>query len=164
VTQGIDTGFLVAAEVAEHTEHQSARLKFQYFRDAGNRFALAPQVLADFVHGVTDPKRLAQPLTMEVALERAEIWWDSPEVDQVGSDALSMRTFFVWMRQHRLGRKRILDTLLASTSARHPAVLETGVRRRLRCKEMNCAAIGGLTHFQLAVTISDRLSTDAHAL
>ena len=115
MTQGIDTGFLVAAEVPEHTEHQSARLKFQYFRDAGNRFALAPQVLADFVHGVTDPKRLAQPLTMEVALERAEIWWDSPEVDQVGSDALSMRTFFVWMRQHRLGRKRILDTLLAST-------------------------------------------------
>lgn len=67
------------------------------------------------MHVVTDPKRFTQPLTIDAALERAEIWWDSPEVDQVGSDALSMHTFFVWMRQHHLGRKRILDTLLAST-------------------------------------------------
>lgn len=112
---GIDTGFLVAAEVAEHADHAAARLKFQHFRAAGDRFALAPQVLAEFVHVVTDPKRFSQPLTMEAALERAEIWWESPEVDQIGADAFSMSTFFVWMRQHRLGRKRILDTLLAST-------------------------------------------------
>lgn len=52
---------------------------------------------------------------MEAALERAEMWWESPEVDQLGPDALSVRTFFLWMRQHCLGRKRILDTLLAST-------------------------------------------------
>ena len=74
MTHGIDTGFLVAAEVAERAEHQSARLKFQHFRDTGDRFALAPQVLAEFVHVVTDPMRFAQPLTMEAALERAEIW------------------------------------------------------------------------------------------
>lgn len=115
MTHGIDTGFLVAAEVVEHADHHATRLKFQAFRAAGDRFALAPQVLAEFVHVVTDPKRFAQPLTMEAALERAELWWASPEVDQVGSDALSMRTFFIWMHQHRLGRKRILDTLLAST-------------------------------------------------
>lgn len=115
MTHGIDTGFLVAAEVAEHPDHQTARQKFQSFRAAGDRFALVPQVLAEFVHVVTDPKRFTQPLTMEQALERAELWWESPEVDQLDSDAFSVRTFFHWMRQHRLGRKRILDTLLAST-------------------------------------------------
>lgn len=67
------------------------------------------------MHVVTDPKRFSQPLTMEAALEPAEIWWESPEVDQIGADAFSMSTFFVWMRQHHPGRKRILDTLLAST-------------------------------------------------
>ncbi|MFM2168816.1 MAG: hypothetical protein RIS79_3187 [Verrucomicrobiota bacterium] len=103
MTLGIDTGFLVAAEVAEHADHASARLKFQQFRAAGDHFALAPQVLAEFVHEVTDPKRFSQPLTMEAALERAEIWWESPEVDQIGADTLSMSTFFAWMRQHRLG-------------------------------------------------------------
>ncbi len=115
MTHGIDTVFLVAAEVAEHPDHQAARQKFQSFRAAGDRFALVPQVLAEFVHVVTDPKRFTQPLTVDQALERAEIWWESPEVDQLGSDAFSVRTFFGWMRKHRLGRKRILDTLLAST-------------------------------------------------
>ena len=112
---GIDTGFLVAAEVLEHPDHQSARQKLQDFRTAGDRFALAPQVLAEFIHVVTDPKRFTQPLTMKSALERAEIWWKSPEVDQLSSDAFSIPTFFAWMSQHRLGRKRILDTMLAAT-------------------------------------------------
>ncbi len=94
MTHGIDTGFLVAAEVQEHPDHSSARLRFQQFRAAGDRFALAPQVLAEFVHVVSDPKRFSMPLSMEAALERAEIWWESPEVDQIGADALSMPTFF----------------------------------------------------------------------
>ena len=94
MTHGIDTGYLVAAEVAEHPDHQAARQKFLSFRATGDRFALVPQVLAEFVHVVTDPKRFTQPLTMEQALERAEIWWESPEVDQLGSDAFSVRTFF----------------------------------------------------------------------
>lgn len=137
MTLGIDTGFLVAAEVAEHADHASARLKFQQFRAAGDRFALAPQVLAEFVHVVTDPKRFSQPLTMEAALERAEIWWESPEVDQIGADTLSMSTFFAWMRQHRLGRKRILDTLLASTFR------EAGVQSILTTNSRDFAVLGG---------------------
>ena len=130
MTHGIDTGFLVAAEVAEHPDHQAARQKFLSFRATGDRFALVPQVLAEFVHIVTDPKRFTQPLTMNQALERAEIWWESPEVDQLGSDAFSVRTFFDWMRQHRLGRKRILDTLLASTfrEAGIKSILTTNAR------------------------------------
>ncbi|HCN27908.1 MAG TPA: hypothetical protein DIT64_03820 [Verrucomicrobiales bacterium] len=71
MTIGIDTGFLVAAEVAEHPDHQVARLKIQQSRSAGDRFALAPQVMAEFLHVVTDPKRFSQPLSMEAALERA---------------------------------------------------------------------------------------------
>lgn len=54
---------------------------------------------------------------MDAALERAELWWNSPEVDQINSDMGSMHTFFSWMREHRLGRKRILDTMLASVFA-----------------------------------------------
>ena len=74
MTHRIDTGFLVAGEVAEHPDHQAARQKFQSFRAAGDRFALVPQVLAEFVHVVTDPKRFTLPLTMEQALERAELF------------------------------------------------------------------------------------------
>ncbi len=52
---------------------------------------------------------------MDAALSRAEIWWTSGEVRQVVPNAVTMVEFFTWMREHRLGRKRILDTLLAAT-------------------------------------------------
>jgi predicted nucleic acid-binding protein len=137
MTHGIDTGFLVAAEVAEHPEHQSARQKLQQFRAAGDRFALASQVLAEFVHVVTDAKRFSQALTMDAALERAEAWWESPEVDQLGSDLASVRTFFLWMRQHRLGRKRILDTMLAS------AFREANISSLLTTNSRDFTVLGG---------------------
>lgn len=94
-------------------------------------------MLAEFVHVVTDPKRFSQPLTVNQALERAEIWWESSEVDQLGSDAFSLRTFFDWMRQHRLGRKRILDTLLASTFR------EAGLQSILTTIARDFAVLGG---------------------
>ena len=60
-------------------------------------------------------------------------------MDQVGSDALSMRTFFGWMRQHRLGRKRILDTLLASTFR------EVGVSSILTTNSRDFSVLGDFT-------------------
>ncbi len=61
MTHGFDTGFLVAAEVTGHVEHQAARARLAALRAAGDRFAIAPQVLAEFVHVVTDPKRFSEP-------------------------------------------------------------------------------------------------------
>jgi predicted nucleic acid-binding protein len=76
---------------------------------------LAPQVLSEFVHIVSDERRFARPLTASQALARAELWWHAQEVVQVYPDADSVRLFFDWMRQYRLGRKRLLDTFLAAT-------------------------------------------------
>src|SRR5205085_2362279 len=84
-------------------------------RQKGDRFALTSQVLSEFVHVVTDAKRFAAPLTMPQALERAQIWWDASEVDRVWSDESTLLWFFTAMTKYRLGRKRVLDTLLAGT-------------------------------------------------
>jgi len=115
VTHGFDTTFLVAAEVVGHSDHAAARSRLHALRSAGDDFAIAPQVLAEFVHVVTDPARFSSPLSMDAALSRAESWWSSGEVRQILPNALTMAEFFTWMRQHRLGRKRILDTLLGAT-------------------------------------------------
>lgn len=93
MTHGFDTSFLVAAEVAEHAEHPAARARLQALRQAGDTFALAPQVLAEFVHLITDAKRFSQPLAMNEALDRAEIWWNAPEIEQITPDAEAMRLF-----------------------------------------------------------------------
>ena len=70
---GLDTGFLVAAEVTEHGEHTGARATLVRLLAGGDRIALAPQVLAEFIHIVTDPRRFIQPLDMTTARQLAQI-------------------------------------------------------------------------------------------
>ena len=58
---GLDTGFLVAAEVREHAEHAGARVTLAQVLSAGDVIAIAPQVLAEFIHGMTPPARVSEP-------------------------------------------------------------------------------------------------------
>jgi len=112
---GLETSFLVAVEVSSHDEHAACRARLQKFLKAEDQFALAPQVLAEFIHIVTDPKRFSSPLTMEQAIERAEIWWNATEVIHAFPTAESTLLFLGWVEEFKLGRKRLLDTMLAST-------------------------------------------------
>src|SRR4051794_39272500 len=112
---GLDTGFLVAAEVAEHAEHTDARAALNKVVSAGDFIDIAPTVLAEFIHIVTDPRRFTQPLDMTAACQVAQQWWGSRDVIQVFPDSGATQQFFTWLAQFSLGRKRLLDTLLAAT-------------------------------------------------
>jgi predicted nucleic acid-binding protein len=124
---GLDTGFLVAAEVAEHAEHSAAHAALARLVAAGDLIAVAPQVLAEFIHIVTDPRRFGQPLDMTAARQLAEQWWTARQVVQVFPNDPATRQFLVWVQQFSLGRKRLLDTLLAATCAEAgiPSLLTT---------------------------------------
>lgn len=115
MTHGFDTSFLVAAEVAEHPEHDGVWRRIRELKAQGDRFALTAPVLAEFVHVVTDARRFEQPLTMEQALIEARKWLDASDVEHVAPDDDAMKWFLDAMAQHRLGRKRVLDTMLAAT-------------------------------------------------
>jgi predicted nucleic acid-binding protein len=52
---GLDTGFLGAAEVSAHATHADARATLAQVLTAGDFIAISPQVLAEFIHVVTDP-------------------------------------------------------------------------------------------------------------
>jgi predicted nucleic acid-binding protein len=112
---GLDTGFLVAAEVVEHSDHLAARETLARLFSAGDSIALAPQVLAEFIHIVTDSRRFARPFEMTDAIRMAEQWWTAREVTRVFPNEAATWQFLTWLRQHSLGRKRLLDTLLAAT-------------------------------------------------
>ncbi|MFP4432338.1 MAG: hypothetical protein ACOCW6_01305 [Spirochaetota bacterium] len=112
---GLDTTVLVQLELADHEMHaRAARLRDRLLGE-GCSFALAPQVLAEFVHIVSDSRRFVNPAPVPRALEQSERWWNAEEITRVfpGPDAVS--TFHRWMRDAELGRNRILDTLLAAT-------------------------------------------------
>ncbi len=112
---GIDTGFLVAVEVAEHADHTAARATVARLVAGGDRIALAPQILAEFMHVVTDTRRFSNPLDMDQALHLAEQWWTAQDAERVFPDDAATRQFLAWVQQFQLGRKRLLDTLLAAT-------------------------------------------------
>jgi predicted nucleic acid-binding protein len=113
---GIDTTFLVEVEIKEVPGHEAARAWLDdALAGSSQPLPLAPQVLTEFVHVVTDPRRFAQPLTMEQALAKALGWWEAREVKPVYPTLDSTRLALSWLRQHRLGRKRLLDTQLAAT-------------------------------------------------
>ena len=136
---GVDTTFLVQLELRELPGHQRAHaLLRRDVLDAGVPLALVPQVLAEFIHVTTDPRRFQQPLTVEAALDKARFWWEAAEVQPVFPSAQSTSLFLEWMRLHQLGRKRILDTQLAAT------LWTAGVRRLLTTNPADFQIFSGL--------------------
>lgn len=122
--RGVDTTFLVLLEIREAPGHDQAQeFLARSVLQAEQPVALAPQVLAEFIHIATDPNRFEHPLPMEEALRKTDLWWNAEEVRQISPDAGAVTLFTHWMTRYRLGRKRILDTLLAATYA------AAGVRR-----------------------------------
>ncbi len=112
---GADTTFLVQLEIREMPEHSRAHELLQReVLDRGEELALAPQVLAELMHIVTDPRRFQHPLSMAQALEKAHFWWHAREVRHVYPTAESTTLFLDWIGRFTLGRKRLLDTQLAA--------------------------------------------------
>ncbi len=111
----VDTDFLVAVEIRDHVFHRPADGLLSRLLDEGHELAVTPQTLAEFIHVVTDAKRLVMPLAVDEAVERAERWWQAREVVRMLPNAGSTRDWMDLLRHHRLGRKRLLDTMLAAT-------------------------------------------------
>ena len=121
---GIDTNFLLQLELEELPSHSATDALFdRHARDAGFALAVTAQVLAEFVHVATDPRRFVRPLSMTEALRRSEFWWNAGDTSPIFPTSDSLRRYHEWMGTYHLGRKRILDTMLAATL--HTA----GVRR-----------------------------------
>jgi predicted nucleic acid-binding protein len=113
---GIDTTFLIQLELREVPGHAAARLWLdEALAKHPQPLAVAPQVLTEFIHVVTDSRRFESPLSMDEALAKAQGWWEASEVKPVYPTLDSTRLAMLWLRQHRLGRKRLFDTQLAAT-------------------------------------------------
>lgn len=136
MTHGIDTDFLVAAEIRDHPFHSQADALLTELLTSGHDLALAPQTLAEFIHIVTDGKRMPRPLQMEEAIRRANHWWQAAEVVRVFPNGESAIDFLAWLQRHALGRKRLLDTLLATTFHR------SGIRRIITNNERDYRVFG----------------------
>ena len=112
---GVDTTFLVQLELVELPAHQAAHALLQReILQPKAALLLAPQVLAEFIHVVSDPRRFQKPLAASEAVAKARFWWNAAEVQHVFPTDASTALFLDWMQRFQLGRKRILDTQLAA--------------------------------------------------
>lgn len=127
---GIDTAFLVETSILEHPGHAAARETLDRHLADGDVFVMAPQVVAELVHVITDAHRFARPLDMPAALETARGWWNGRETERISPTPDSLTRFWEWMDRFDLGRKRILDTMLAATYFSHGirTILSTNAR------------------------------------
>jgi predicted nucleic acid-binding protein len=134
---GADTTLLVHLEIAESPEHARAhaflRREILAPRD---QLAIAPQVLSEFIHVVTDQRRFQKPLTIQEAIAKSRFWWNAVEVRRVYPTAESTELFHDWLTKYSLGRKRLLDTQLAST------LFTAGVRRIVSSNARDFAVFG----------------------
>jgi len=114
MTYAADTDFLVAVEVRGHQFHRAASDLLARLLAGGHEIGVTPQALAEFIHVATDPRRLPDPMTVGEAIDRAERWWQARETVRIFPDFSSTLGWLDLLRRHRLGRKRLLDAMLAA--------------------------------------------------
>jgi predicted nucleic acid-binding protein len=112
---GIDTSFLIAWAIPEHPDHTTCRQLSSEAARQGRQFGLTIGILAEFVHVATDPKRFSKPLTMAEAIQIADFWSQAGEVTLLPQAADTCQQSLAWLQKHRLGRKRVLDPVIAAT-------------------------------------------------
>jgi predicted nucleic acid-binding protein len=112
--RGVDTSFLVELAVTSSPAHEKVQRCFDLVLLEGANLVLTAPILAEFVHVTTDAKRFPKPLSMTEALQKAMEYWYAVETQRLHSTDETVQQFLRWMDQHRLGRKRVLDTMFAA--------------------------------------------------
>lgn len=112
---GLDTSILVAHVIAEHPQHGASQRWLDEEIARNQTFAITSGILAEFIHVVTDGRRFETPLAIPEALERAAFWSEAREVTLLMADDAVNALWLKWLADFQLGRKRLLDTLIAST-------------------------------------------------
>ncbi len=112
---GVDTSFLVAWAIHEHPNHSQCRLLLEEAAANRETFGLTSGIFAEFIHVVSDPRRFANPLDVKSATAIVSFWANAGEVRLLPQSNDVTRLWLEWLDKYRLGRKRLLDTLIAAT-------------------------------------------------
>jgi predicted nucleic acid-binding protein len=112
----VDTNVLVYAHLPGFDEHQTARrFLFAKLDRADTTLVVTPFILHEFLHIVTDPRRLEPPLAMAEAMALTRIYLERSNVECLPVTAEAMSEALGIMERLSLGRKRVADALLAGT-------------------------------------------------
>ncbi|MBI3962780.1 MAG: PIN domain-containing protein [Deinococcus sp.] len=112
----VDTDVLVNWAMAGASHHRAARSLIETeVASRGGQIGLTSQVLFEFLHVTTDPRRFQRPLSLDQAGRLARQLWDGRDVARILPGPTLVHRTLELLAAFRLGRKRILDTALAAT-------------------------------------------------
>jgi len=111
---GFDCNILIQLAFADHPALAKTVAAVQNEAHAGEKLVFPSLVINEFLHVSTDDKRFAPPLSMTEALDWVDEFLKDPSVSLVEPTQATTDQTIRWMRQFKLGRKRILDTHLAA--------------------------------------------------
>jgi predicted nucleic acid-binding protein len=139
VKRGLDTNVLVYAHLPSFEQHGPVRrFILDALRDPDTTLIITAGVLHEWVHVVTDARRFDPPIPMGEALAVARSYLDRTNVEVAPMDGPVVELAFHLLDQHRLGRKRIADTLLAA------ALIAHGVDELITCNPRDFAVFDEL--------------------
>ncbi len=111
---GVDTNILVALALESHARHIETIQCTQAQQDQQQRFVLTPLVIFEFLHLVTDTKRLSPALDITDASQWVQNWAKAMKAHFIYENEASTNLCFQWLSEFNLDRKRIHDTQLAA--------------------------------------------------
>lgn len=112
---GLDSNILVQRADIDHPFHAATLAAIDRELQNGQTLLLEPSVIAEFLHVITDSRRLAQPLSMPAALDWIAAFRKNPSITTVFPSEASLAQAAEWMRKFSLGRKRVIGTHIAAT-------------------------------------------------
>jgi predicted nucleic acid-binding protein len=138
--RGVDTNVLIYAHMPDMPHHLMVRrfLVDQLSLDDVT-LVVTPAILHELVHVVTDGRRFDPPVSMADAMALARLYLEHANVECISLDAQAVTGAFELIARHRLGRKRIADTLFAASLLGH------GVRELITCNPDDFQVFDGLT-------------------
>lgn len=139
IRRAVDTNVLIYAHIPSFAEHEVVRaFLLRQLRQQDVRLVVTPGILHEFVHVITDSRRFEPPVKMSEALALARLYLERTNVECVCTDEKTLLQAFELMEEHRLGRKRIADTLLATV------LLQNGVSEIITCNPSDFKPFGDL--------------------
>ena len=125
---GVDANVLIYSAVESMPEHKKVLSFFERRVLTGElSCAVSFPVLLEFVHITTDSKRFKPALSMEESADIAEQYWQAADWHRLIPKSTTGSRAFALLRDHRLGRERLLDTYLAAT------LLDYGLTTLITC-------------------------------
>ena len=137
---GVDTNVLIYAHLPGLPDHAQVReYLLQQIDSPAVTLCLTAAVLHEFIHIITDARRFEPPVSMSEAIALARRYLDRTNVELLAPDERAMALALDLMERHRLGRKRVADTLLAAT------LLSQGVVTLITCNPRDFVVFDQLT-------------------